>query len=383
MALKSWHETVFANRKGLSAENDELKITVLTGGGHVAEISRLSKGPESNPLWVPPWPSIEPEDYDIKKHEAVYGPLLEGKLLASIMGHNICLDYFGPPSDAEAKQSMTVHGEAPVSKWEAAEIKDGSLTYGTVLKEARIKITRNIKIKEGEEVVCFSEEVENLSALDRPITWNQHVTLGPPYLKKGKTVFDMPAGWGKTFEEDFSEYMRFKKAKEFTWPNVPGKDGETINLRVAPNEKKSGDFSTQLLDRNLEWVWFSAADPEEGLLLVYIFRQKDFPWIGNWEENYARDFKPWDGKTLTRGMEFSVSPFPEPKPQAIARDGLQGVPTFKWVGAKEKIRAHYMATLLEVEKGYKGVDSVEVLKDKIVIKERETGKIKEVGRSAG
>ena len=31
------------------------------------------------------------------------------------------------------------------------------------------------------------ETVENLDAYDRPIAWTQHVTLGPPFLDRGRT----------------------------------------------------------------------------------------------------------------------------------------------------------------------------------------------------
>ncbi len=39
-------------------------------------------------------------------------------LLAGIMGHNLCVDIFGGPSDAEAAAGMTPHGEASVVRYE-------------------------------------------------------------------------------------------------------------------------------------------------------------------------------------------------------------------------------------------------------------------------
>ena len=37
------------------------------------------------------------------------------------------------------------------------------------------------------------ERIENLSATDSPVGWTQHVTLGPPFLEKGRTQFRVPA----------------------------------------------------------------------------------------------------------------------------------------------------------------------------------------------
>ena len=42
----------------------------------------------------------------------------ESKLLAGIMGHNLCMDMFGGPSREEAAAGMTVHGEASVAPYE-------------------------------------------------------------------------------------------------------------------------------------------------------------------------------------------------------------------------------------------------------------------------
>src|SRR5947207_13239897 len=110
-------ETVFHGRRAHSIENADLRVTVLAGGGHIAEI--LDKRSGVNPLWIPPWPSIEPSSYDPARHPE-YGGDAESRLLAGIMGHNLCLDSFGAPSVAEAAAGANVHGEGPVVDHEIA-----------------------------------------------------------------------------------------------------------------------------------------------------------------------------------------------------------------------------------------------------------------------
>ena len=39
----------------------------------------------------------------------------------------------------------------------------------------------------------WTREVENLLAIDRPISWAEHATIGPPFLEPGKVIVDMPA----------------------------------------------------------------------------------------------------------------------------------------------------------------------------------------------
>src|SRR4030095_10961734 len=105
----------YRNRRAVQLENDTLRLSVLNEGGHIAEL--LHKPTGVNPLWSPPWPSIEPSAYDVQKHPG-YGSDAESKLLAGLMGHNLCMDIFGGPSEEEAAAGMTVHGEASLAQYD-------------------------------------------------------------------------------------------------------------------------------------------------------------------------------------------------------------------------------------------------------------------------
>src|SRR5580704_6839478 len=103
------------NRKVVRIENDELIVAVTVEGGHIAEIVEKKSG--VNPLWSPPWPSIEPSTYSVERNPE-YGNDWESKLLSGILGHNLCLDIFGVPSKAEYAAGITVHGESSVAPYE-------------------------------------------------------------------------------------------------------------------------------------------------------------------------------------------------------------------------------------------------------------------------
>src|SRR5437762_12181143 len=81
----------YRGRRAASIENDDVRVTVLEEGGHIAEI--LDKRSGVNPLWTPPWPSIEPSTYTRARHPE-YGTGSDAILLAGIMGHNLCVDVF-------------------------------------------------------------------------------------------------------------------------------------------------------------------------------------------------------------------------------------------------------------------------------------------------
>src|SRR3954462_6052844 len=117
------NEVSYRDRRAVQIENETIRVTVLVEGGHIAEI--LHKATGINPLWTPPWNSIEPSTYDPTKHPE-YGEGAEGPLLAGIMGHNLCLDLFGGPSPEEAAAGITVHGEGSVAPY-SIRVEDGEM----------------------------------------------------------------------------------------------------------------------------------------------------------------------------------------------------------------------------------------------------------------
>ncbi len=63
--------------------------------------------------------------------------------------------------------------------------------------------------------------------------------------------------------------------------------------------------------------------------------------MGIWEENRSRQHPPWNGQTITRGMEFGVSPFPESRREMIERGELFDVPAYRWIPARTRIEVEY------------------------------------------
>ena len=174
-----------------------MRVTVLEEGGHIAEM--LDKRSGMNPLWTPPWQSIEPSAYAPSTHPE-YGTSSEAALLAGLMGHNLCVDIFGGPSEEEAAAGLTPHGEASIVRYDIdVDRASHSIAMHALLPLAQLQIDRRLVLRGG--VVTIREAVENLTACDRPIGWTQHVTLGPPFLQKGVTEFRASATRSKVFEQ--------------------------------------------------------------------------------------------------------------------------------------------------------------------------------------
>jgi len=321
-------EVRYRGRRAHRIENELLHVTVSVEGGHIAEI--LHKETGVNPLWSPPWPTIEPSTYDPAKHSE-YGSSAESKLLAGILGHNLCLDLFGAPSPEEAAAGATVHGEAPILPFEISS-EASRLMARCTMPAAQLAFERTIRLKPDDPNVYISETVENLSALDRPVAWTQHVTLGPPFLEKGRTQFRAPGTLSRTLE-----------GMEFEWPFLPRPDAPREDLQVFTSAASSGGFTTHLMDPHRDQAYFLAWSPTSRVLFGYLWRRSDFPWLGIWEENHSRIGPPWNGRTLTRGMEFGVSPIPESRRMMIERHSMFDTPCYRWVPARSKVQVDYKA----------------------------------------
>jgi hypothetical protein len=325
----------FHGRQAASIENEQLRVTVVKEGGHIAEIFDKRSG--TNPLWIPPWPSIEPSTYDPQKHPE-YGTATDARLLAGIMGHSLCLDIFGGPSEEEFQAGITPHGEGSVVPYEISE-DARQLTMDAELPLGQIRFQRQIAL--SNQTLQIREHIESLCAFDRPIGWTQHVTLGPPFLEKGVTEFRASASRSMVFETEFGSDAYLKTGAEFEWPNAPRLDGGIVDLRIFNNAPVSSGYTVHSMDPSREHAFFTAFSPTFKLAIAYVWRQRDFPWMGIWEENHSRTNPPWNGKTLTRGMEFGVSPMPESRREMTERGRLFGIPAYRWLPARSRIEVEY------------------------------------------
>jgi hypothetical protein len=369
----SRRSNVLDGRPGFQLQSGWGHVSVLEGGGHICELVLNSVG-SINPMWKPTWKTIDPSAYSPKKHRNVYGPPPEGRLLSGIAGHSISFDFFGPPSAEETAAGHSTHGEAPVVKWRTksrANAPVPTLVYEAHLPQARMSLQRVITLDRKYPIVYCEETASNLSTFDRPISWNHHVTFGPPFLEAGVTLFDMPATHSQVCPATFSKQMSLQPNATFQWPTAPIKEGGTVNLRSSA-EGQYGHYTAHLLNPQIERSFIAVSNPRLGLLVLYLFNRKDYPWVGNWEESYSRVHAPWKGREFCRGFEFSTTPFPIPRRETIANGELFAESTYIWLPAKSQKRTRYMILMLQVAGNFEGVAAVEIDRNSILVHERST-----------
>jgi hypothetical protein len=362
-------------RKGYVLGNQVVRLTTLTGGGHIAEfqLENFDGSRSVSPLWVPPWKTIDPHQYREKIHKRDYGTITEGKLLSGIVGHNICLDYFGSPSVEEAKLGMSQHGEAPWSKWTKRRISQSpqklALEMSVRLPVAGLRFRREIELRKDEQVVYFKESVRNERKADHFFHWTQHVTLGPQFLSPKDCSIALAGTKAITYPHGYDEGRALLVSnQEFRWPNAPLTQGGNVNLTVPFFRRGLGFVVATLLDKKKDVGFVAAVNRKLGLLIAYCFKRSDFPWVAIWEENRGIAAAPWKQRTQARGLEFSTTPLPLLRREAFLSGRLFGEPTLTCIPALGTKTVQYVAFLSKVPSDFGGVRAMEVSDGLIQIK---------------
>lgn len=360
-------KTEFEQAPALRLENDKLSLTLLATGGDMVNLVIHGESSQLSPFWNPARIA----------RDAGKPPRRAGG------GHFVCVDGFGSVSEEERAAGMPGHGEAHRQPWtmDSASRKDGVLTvsFSAFLPLVQERFRRTFRMVDGESVVYVESELENLMAFDRPINWAEHATIGAPFLAPGKTVVDMSARRSRTRghnDEEDPYPHRLADFADFTWPVAPGAEGGMVDLRNMPLKPNSLDHTTSLMDTDRKLVFVTALNLEHHLLLGYVFRREEYPWLQIWE-SYPPDMGG------ARGLEFSTQPFDIPRRQVIERGSMFEAPVLRWLPAKSKIGSGFLFFYVKVPPEMTRIDDVNLDKGTLTIEDRSAGKRVTLSASLG
>ena len=375
----SLKEEKFHGRDAYVLENPKMRVAALRGAGHIAEIRLKSSDPQKNvnPMRVPHYPTIEPWEYDPAKHDTLYGGAVNRILMSGYMGHLLNFPTFGNPSESEAEAGLGAHGEALAVEWKkerADSNREGvSLWYSAHLPKTQYNVGRKLTLPATETVLYIEEWVENLTAFDRPIHWVEHVTFGPPFVEPGKTVLDVSATKGEVRRDGGPGDTL--QSGPVVWPRGTSLEGQPVSLRAMQTKPHAGTYYALLMDPQKEMAYFTMYHQDYRVLIGYIWRTADYPWIGDWQENRSNEPAPWERQVVARGMEFGTTPFGGPMEQVVEEGSLYGVPLYRWIGSRQRLTTRYVAFLAEIPEGFHGVEDLQLADGQITITERETGSV--------
>jgi hypothetical protein len=351
-------KTTFENRPGVILANDRLELTILTTGGSLANLVLKDDPQRLSPYWNPVRMAREAGD------KPGNGPA---------MGHFVCVDGFGPVSAEEKAAGLPGHGEAHTVPWKITfSGKLGGISTATFRAElpiVREVFTRTFRVTDGENVIYVQSELENQLGFDRPVNWAEHATIGSPYLEPENTVMDLSGKRGRTLLHPAQQALPLRLAsfQDFEWPMAPAGDGSKLDLRAVPAKPNSLDHMTVLMDPSRRLVWVTAINTAKQLVLGYVFKREEYPWLQDWE------YWPANLK-MARGMEFSTQPFDVPRRVAIQTNSMFDAPTYRWLPAKGKISSNFLLFYAKTPEGFRKVDDVRMESGKLIVEDRQDGK---------
>ena len=327
-------------RKVVWVGSQELQIALAEEGGHIAALRAEGIDQRSNPYWQPPWPSLEPSSVTSTIVNEDYGGPPEGRLLASILGHSLALDLYGPPSMEEAASGVVTHGQVAVLPWTWHEPDENSVIGKCLDTFGQLRFSRYIKVVGLCAVI--EEKVENLCSCDRPLGWQEHVSFGPPFCEEGFWA-SANCDRGTTHPQSFGIGASLLPNTETQWPLAPQKDGRSCDYREPLRANaKANDFSGFRVRPSDELGNFLAGNRRLQFALFYLWPRRFFPWLGIWDERHARTEKPWCKNVSVRAFEFGASPYPEIRSNLLLRPRLFDVPTYIILPANQTFWVRYV-----------------------------------------
>lgn len=345
----------YQGRAATLIANDRIELVVLNTGGSFPSITLLDDPERTNPMW------------DSFRADRELG---RPARLNGAVGHFVCVDGFGQPSSEERAAGMEGHGEAHRLEWstEYAEDSGGAkiLRQAVTLPRVHEVLRREVRVLPGENLVYVSATLTSLLDFDRPINWAEHATIGSPFLERGVTVVDMSAHRALTRPREGTSLNglrhRLVGGQEFEWPMAPARKGGLVDLRAAPLESHSLDHTGHRMDPDTEWAFVTALHPGKRLLLGYLFRSTEFPWMQTWE-SYPRD------RLMARGLEFGTQAFDLPRREVVTTGRIFDTQLYRWLPARSTVSASFVMFWTRTPQGFVGVD--EATWDKGVLRIRD------------
>ena len=347
-AQPCWPETSLEGRNQVVLTGNVASVSVDLAGGSIVDFHLVKQG--LNPLF---W--NYPEKGDLKPRW---------------MGHFVCFDRWGQPSDQELKNGMPFHGEASQVEWKVlSQPKKTNNEISTVmlceLPIGGMTLKRTMRLYENAPVLSVREEITNINKLGRVYNIVQHSSIAPPFLDEA-VIVDCNAWKGYMQESPWPN----PEEPVIYWPAIAYKE-KLVDLRRLTDDYNPEVTSFVFAD-SLTYGWVTACNPGKGLMLGYIWNLSEYPWLDIWRYSV-------DGKPDTRGLEFGTTGhYKKPFGDLIAKGKIFGRPTFEYCDAGQTIVKSYVAFVSEIPAGYKGVEAITYTPQSIVIHELESQKTKDI-----
>ncbi|MEL7118985.1 MAG: hypothetical protein AAFO07_06075 [Bacteroidota bacterium] len=301
-------------------QNDLLSVQIEQYGGHFTGIEL-----KTNPINPLTW-GVTAEQMPLNNQNG-----------APFKGHFLCLGRWGSPSDGEKEAGIPHNGEQSNTLWNISVLNNDAVQMSNEAPLDGLTVEREVRLIENQAAFIVKETFSNTHSLGRVSNVVQHATIGPPFLTT-QTLYNSNAKKG--FNQKFS-YPN-PHAYEYEWPMaiIDTTDNSTNDLRK--NDAVDNFVSTHLFDQSDEYGWVSAYDPNTGIILAYIWKLTEYPWINIWSHFEA-------GKPFAKGLEFGTTGIGRPYKGLLETDTrFHGVNSWEYMDAGQQEEKTYLVMMMDI-----------------------------------
>jgi len=276
-------------------------------------------------------------------------------------GHFLCFGRWGSPEKGEAAAGIPNNGEPAENWWELVSRDEISLEMRFNAPVEKMNVGRQVRISENEALVVVTEKYTNPNDFGRIFNVVQHPTAGRPFLSEASLVStNATLGFMQSLAVHGLERYQYK------WPDGYA-DSLLAPVDLTRSDQEMGFVTTHIIDD--EYGWVTLSDPDHDLLLGYVWKSSEYPWLHIWHGMK-------EGRLWAKGLEFGTTGIGDtfPPEKRFAMD-FHGRRNFEFYDARETKAKSYIFFMVSLPGDFSGIESVFVYPDRIsVIPAGETAK---------
>lgn len=300
--------------------NGTLQVRIERRGGQVVEVTL--PGNPVNPL---SWRKTRETMPRYSHQDAVY------------KGHFLCMGRTGAPSPGEMKAGVPMRGEQTGRLWNITAVDGQSVEMDCEAPLDGLSVHRRVVLGQSAPYFIVTEKFKNTGTLGRLNNILQHVTLGPPFLSKA-TRINSNAKQGFFHKFGYPDPHQYESV--FPIGRLDQTGERTTDLRGSSDPVNY--LTSHIFSRDDPFGWATAYDPVSGLVIGYVWRTEDYPWLNIWQQVE-------DGRPVAKGLEFGTTGL-EGTYKKLLEEGLRfhGVRSWEYIDAGETLEKSYLAFLVDI-----------------------------------
>ncbi|NEW84302.1 MAG: hypothetical protein GZ094_18315, partial [Mariniphaga sp.] len=181
----------------------------------------------------------------------------------------------------------------------------------------------------------------------------QHATMGGAFLNES-VIVNSNAGAG------FNQNLISKSLIEFEyqWP-IAYIDSLKNHIDLTKSDYTKDYVSTHIIEGEIGWA--TAANPEKGLLIGYVWKTADYPWLHIWQGVK-------NGKLWAKALEFGTTGLGDTfSPEKRAALTFHGRNNNLFIDAKSSVTKKYVCFLIRIPEGFVKIESVHSVDNQILV----------------